>query len=191
MKIELDQVRTIGVGIARPEGVMALDDGAILTADSRGCCARITRDGVTSLYGDVEGLPNGICVDAQGNCIIANIGNGQVQSLAPDGTHQVLLTEADGRPVTSPNFPYIDFQDRLWVSNSTARFNVNAALTSPSPDGSVVLVENGIGRIVADGLSFANGLTLDQDEEYLYVAETMERLITRFKVSSDGSLSNR
>ena len=191
MKIELDQVQTIGTGILRPEGVMALDDGAILTADGRGCCARIARDGATSLYGDVEGVPNGICIDARGNCIIANIGNGQVQSLAPDGTHQVLLTEAEGRPITSPNFPYIDSKDRLWVSNSTARFDVNAALASPGPDGSVVLVENGAGRIVADGLSFANGLTLDQNEDYLYVAETMERLITRFKVASDGSLSGR
>lgn len=191
MKIDLDQVQTIGAGIVRPEGVMALDDGTILTADGRGRCARISPEGETSFYGELEGLPNGICVDAQGNCIIANIGNGQVQSLAPDGTHEVLLTEADGKNVTSPNFPFIDSKDRLWVSNSTARTDVQSALSEPGPDGAVVLVENGIGRIVADGLSFANGLTLDQDEEYLYVAETMERLITRFKVAGDGSLSNR
>jgi hypothetical protein len=33
MKIDLNQVKTIGSGLLRPEGVMVLDDGTVMTAD--------------------------------------------------------------------------------------------------------------------------------------------------------------
>ena len=188
--MDILELKTMGSGILRPEGVMALDDGSLYTADARGQCAKIYENGQTSFFGDVGGSPNGICIDPAGNCIIANIGNGQVQSLAPDGTHEVLLTTAEGRKMPAPNFPYWDFKDRLWVSNSTEQEDINAALHNPTPDGCVFVIENGKGRIVAEGIYFSNGLTLDKAEEYLYVAETMKRDVLRYKINPDGSLGN-
>lgn len=186
--INISEVQTIGSGIMRPEGVMALDGDILFTADAGGRCARIDKNGDTRFFGDVGGTPNGICIDPEGNCIIANIGNGQVQSLSPDGTHEVLLTEADGRKMPAPNFPYWDFKGRMWVSNSTTSEDINAALQKPLPDGCVVVVEKGQARIAAEGICFSNGLTLDKEEEYLYVAETMKRDVLRYKISPDGSL---
>ncbi len=187
----LSEIKTIGSGLRRPEGVMAADDGTILTADARGRCSRISRDGTTAFFGSVGGLPNGICLDKSGNCIIANIGNGQVQSLSPDGSHEVLLVEADSKKINSPNFPFIDSRERLWISNSTFRKNIEESLVKPTPDGCIVLIENGAARIVTEEIFFANGITLDHKEEYLYVAETMKRDILRFKIAADGSLHDR
>ena len=191
MKIELSDVQTIGEGLFRPEGVMALDDGSIYAADGRGQIAHVRRDGQTLLFGELGGVPNGICLDGRGNCIVANIGNGQVQSLRPDGRHEVLLTEAEGTRISSPNFPFVDSKGRLWVSNSTLRQKLDEALQYPGPDGSVVLFEKGKAKIVADGIYFANGLAIDTEERNLYVAETMLRRILRFKIQADGSLSHR
>lgn len=189
--MDVSDIGTIGSGIQRPEGVMALDDGTIVTSDGRGQCSRIAWNGETSFFGSVGGLPNGICLDRKGKCIIANIGNGEVQSLSPSGDHEVLLTEADGREITTPNFPFIDSKGRLWVTNSTYRENMEEAIEKPSPDGCVVLMENGSARIVAEGIYFANGLALDQEEAHLYVAETMNRDILRFRIGDDGSLYDR
>ena len=189
--MELSKIKQIGTGIIRPEGVMALDDGTVYAADARGQIAKIDLNSRTSFFGDVGGAPNGICIDTQGNCIIANIGNGQVQSLSPDGSHTVLMTEADGKPMPAPNFPYLDFKGRLCVSNSTENEDVNASLRDPKPDGCVVLIENNQPRIVATGIYFANGLTLDKNEDYLYVAQTLQQDILKFKVHPDGSLSQR
>jgi gluconolactonase len=186
--IDISQVKTIGNGILRPEGVMALDDGSLYTADARGQCARIDRSGQTSFFGDVDGIPNGICIDAKGNCIVANIGNGKLQSLSPKGDHEVLLTEVEGRRMRAPNFPYVDSRGRLWCSNSTEHEDLNAVLQQPVPDGCVFVIEEGKARIVADGICFANGISLDAEEEYLYVAETMQRDILRYKVNADASL---
>jgi len=188
MNIALGTVKTIGSGLLRPEGVMALDDGSLYAADGKGRCARIEKDGRTSFFGDVGGLSNGLCIDTNGNCIIANIGNGEVQLLHPDGSHSVLMTEADGKRMYSPNFPFIDSKGRLWVSNSTARQDLGAALQSPTPDGCVVLIEGTTPRIAAEGICFANGIALDQKEEHLYVAETMMRRILRYRIDPDGAL---
>jgi sugar lactone lactonase YvrE len=191
MKISLKDVQTIGSGIVRPEGVMALSDGTLYTADGRGHCARIRRTGKTDLFGNVGGLPNGICVDAQGACIVANLGNGQVQRLFSDGRHEVLAEEADGQRIRTPNFPLVDSRGRIWVSNSTARSDVDEALRHPAPDGGIVLLEKGSARIVADRIYFANGLAMDDEERHLYVAETLLRRILRFRIDWDGSLSGR
>jgi len=189
--MDLSQVRTIGKGLSRPEGVMVGDDGTIYAADARGCIARIEKDGKTLFWGDLGGVPNGICLDREGQVIVANIGNGRVQSLSPQGQAVTLMTEAEGRIMGSPNFPFMDGRDRLWVSNSTARKNIDEALAEPLPDGCVVLIEKGRPRIVAEGIVFANGLTLDAKEEFLYLAETMERRILRFRIRPDGSLTDR
>jgi sugar lactone lactonase YvrE len=188
--MQISDLKTVGYGLARPEGVMALNDGTILAADARGCCARIEPDGKTSLYGDVDGIPNGICLDKTGNCIIANIGNGQVQELAPDGTHRVLATEAQGRRINTPNFPFLDRKGRLWVSDSTAG-ELEEALREPAPDGAVVVIEGSEARIAAEELFFANGIAVDAAEEYLYVAESTRRAVTRFAITGDGRLADR
>ena len=191
MKIELSKVKTTGNGLMRPEGVAALDDGGLYAADGRGRISRIGRDGQTTFLGSLGGTPNGICMDRGGNCIIANIGNGEVQSASPDGHHEVLLTEADGKRISTPNFPLVDSKKRLWVSNSTYRQNLEEALQKPAPDGCIVLSDNGVARIVAEEIYFANGLAMDEKEKFLYVAETMKRRILRFKIGEDGSLTGR
>jgi gluconolactonase len=191
MKILPEQVQTIGNNLLRPEGVMALDDGSLYAADGRGRCARIGTNGGTSFFGNVGGLPNGICLDRNGNCIIANIGNGEVQLLTPEGTHDVLMTEADGKKMHAPNFPFVDSGGRIWVSNSTSQPAIDKALSAPVPDGSVVLINGGVSHIMAGGICFANGIALDPREEYLYVAETMMKRVLRYPVRAGGSLGKR
>lgn len=191
MQIGLEEVQNIGSGIIRPEGVMVLSDGTLYTADGRGHCSKIQRNGETSFFGRLGGLPNGICIDSRGNCIIANIGNGQVQRLFLDGRHEVLATQADGQRIYTPNFPLVDGRGRIWASNSTARQDVNEALQQPAPDGSIILIEKGSAKMAAERIYFANGLAMDEEESHLYVAETMLRRILRFRIHEDGSLSHR
>jgi sugar lactone lactonase YvrE len=191
MKIDLNSVKTIGKGLVRPEGVMAMDDGSLYTANGRGKCARIDKNGHTSFFGNLGGTPNGICIDKKGDCIIANIGNGQVQSLSPDGRHVVLMTQAEGKKMSSPNFPFIDYQERLWVSNSTSLPNIEDALKAPVPDGCMVLIAQGKPKIVAEGIYFANGVALDSEEKFIYVAETMKRRILRYRIHADSSVGKK
>ena len=190
MKLDHNEIRIIGAGIMRPEGVVVRNDGTVLAADAGGRIAMISPEGKTSFYGDLGGTPNGICLDADGNCIIANIGNGQCQSLGIDGTHTILMTEAEGKRMPTPNFPFVDSKDRLWVSNSSYRKDIEDAIRNPAPDGCVVLMKKGRARIVAEDICFANGIALNADESKLYVAATMQRAVLQYEIKFDGSLTS-
>ena len=59
--------------------------------------------------------------------------------------------------------------------------------------GSIVLVDlaTATSRVVAEGLSFPNGMVLTPDRSTLIVAESVGRCLTTFRVAADGSLSDR
>jgi len=191
MRIALDDIRYVGNDLQRCEGVMCARDGAIWAADGRGACSRIAADETTTRIGAVGGEPNGICFDRAGRIVIANLA-GEVQRLDPaTGRHEVLATEASGVRTTSPNFPFVDRQDRLWVSNSSARADLMEAVMQPAGDGFLFCIRDGRSEIVADDLWFANGVALDAEERFVYVAESSTFRVTRFPIRPDGSLGAR
>jgi sugar lactone lactonase YvrE len=73
--------------------------------------------------------------------------------------------------------------------------SVGAPMDRPSEfegAGSLVLIEpDGATRVVADGLSFPNGMVLTADGATLILAESVGRRLTRFAVAADGSLYDR
>jgi sugar lactone lactonase YvrE len=188
ISIDMEHMEKIGSNLERPEGVMVENDGTLWCSNGKGHCVRIGPDGTQNDVGNVGGEPNGLCMDRDGNVIIANIGNGQVQRLAPDGSHTVLAEAMDGKPMPSPNFPFVDTKGRIWVSNSTQLRRHFDATRFPIPDGSLALIENGKCREVASGIRFANGVTLDEKEEFVYVAETMARAVVRYPVLENGDV---
>jgi len=191
MRIALGEVRHVGRDLQRCEGVMCARDGTVWAADGRGACTRIAPDGGEERLGRVGGEPNGICLDREGRIVIANL-HGEVQRLDPaTGRHEVLATEASGRRTTSPNFPFVDRQDRLWVSNSTARADLMEAILQPTGDGFLFCIRDGRSEVVAEDLWFANGVALDVEERFVYVAESSAFRVMRFPIRADGSLGAR
>src|SRR5689334_2849089 len=143
MRIALDAIRYVGSDLQRCEGVMCARDGTVWAADGRGACARLAADGTPTRVGNVGGEPNGICFDRAGRIVIANLA-GSVQRLDPaTGRHEVLATEASGVRTTSPNFPFVDRRDRLWVSNSSARPDLMEAIMQPAGDGFLFCIRDG------------------------------------------------
>jgi sugar lactone lactonase YvrE len=182
----------VGVDLQRPEGIMCARDGTVWAADGRGACTRIAAGGAREeRVGALGGEPNGICLDRDGHVIVANL-HGEVQRLDPvTGKQESLATHASGRKLMAPNFPFVDRQDRLWVSNSTERAALMDAVQKPDADGTLVRVFPDRAEIVADGLWFANGVAVDAADAFVYVAETTANRVSRFAIRSDGSLGSR
>jgi sugar lactone lactonase YvrE len=190
-RLDLSELSYTGQDLVRPESVLAQSDGTLWVSDGRGGITRINPDGSQQFLGGLGGEPNGLAMMDDGSILVANIGEGIVQRLYPDGHSEDFLTEVDGKRLTCANFVFIDSKNRVWMAFSTREQIWWPAAAHPRPDGFIVLKDDRGARIVADGIYFTNEIRLDAQEEYLYVAETMKARISRFRVQPDGSLTGQ
>jgi sugar lactone lactonase YvrE len=201
-------IRTIGVGLQRPECILAERDGTLWSADARGGVMRIRRDGTQHLIAQVghrgvdagdptalilnsATLPNGIAMNRNGDFLIANFGTDSIELMHRNGDSRQLYTQIDGQPLGKANFVLCDSRDRIWFTVTTRLVPWTRSINEKTPDGYVGLIdERGI-RIVADGFVGTNEIRFDAKEEWLYVVESNARRISRLRAHSDGSLGDR
>ncbi len=204
-----DEIRFIGHDLQRPECILAEPDGTLWSADARGGVMRIAPDGSQELivqtgleqvgggsfedrYVNTQGsLPNGLAFDAEGNFLIANFGTDRLEYMKRNGESRVILDSIDGQPIGKANFVTRDSKGRLWLTVTTRTIPWTDHVKINSRDGYIALIDDRGVRIVADNLCGTNELRFDAKEEWLYVAETTSRNITRFRVTEQGDLTHR
>jgi sugar lactone lactonase YvrE len=203
-QVDPSHIRTVGRDLLRPECILAERDGSLWTADSRGGVMHIRPDGSQRLVAPAGGpgageapnliegtLPNGLAFARNGDILIANFGTDALELMTRDGACRTLHDRIDGRPLGKVNFVLRDSRNRLWITVSTRINPWPDAIRNHQADGYIALIdETGI-RIVADGFYFTNEIRLDAEEEWLYVAETCARRVSRLRVMPDGSLRDR
>jgi gluconolactonase len=204
-RLEAAAIDFVGRDLQRPECILAEADGTLWTADARGGVMRIAADGRQSLIlqagaGEhipagnlIDGtLPNGLALASDGDLLIANFGTDRIERMVRDGATRVVLDAIDGRRLGKVNFLLRDRRDRLWFTISTMVNPWTDAIRPGLADGAIGLIDElGKARIVADGFHFTNEIRLDADEQWLYVAETTAKRISRLRVAADGSLGPR
>lgn len=207
-EFDLTSVRNVGVDLQRPECILAERDGTLWTADARGGVVRIGTDGTQKLIAarpsehfapdeDLASslltgtLPNGLAFAANGDFLIANFGTDALEVMTRDGQVRTLHDSIDGKPLGKVNFVVRDRRGRVWITVSTKVNPWSEAIGQHVKDGYVaVLDERGL-RIVADGFAFTNEIRFDADEQWLYVAETTAKRVTRLRIAEDGSVLER
>jgi gluconolactonase len=201
-QVDLNDLKFIGEGLQRPECILAEKDGTLWSADGRGGVMRIAPDGAQTLIlqgeanlaADFESrlvqaegsLPNGLAFDVNGDFLIANWGTERLERMSRDGTRtEVILDNIDGKRIGKANFVTRDSKGRLWLTVTTQMVPWTDHVKTNSRDGYIALIDEKGVRIVADNLCGTNELRFDAKEEWLYVAETTARNITRFRVDGD------
>lgn len=192
--IETAAFSKIAEGIDRPEDVVVGKNGRIFASDHQCAVAEIHPDGGFTRLGPKGGAPNGINLDAQGRVLIANFGiydreEGPLQRFDPvSGIHENLLTEVEGRRLTSANYPVVDRAGNIWCANSTHAETWPQALDGRTDGFLFVLRPDGSSSVVAEGLKFPNGLALSADDSTLYCAQTSAADVMAFPVLPGGWL---
>jgi gluconolactonase len=207
-QVDRSAVGRIGDDLQRPECILAERDGTLWSADARGGVMRIAPDGSQTLIAqstdrpfDLDGaaadsllsgtLPNGLAFAADGDLLVSNFGTDRLERMTRSGQTRVLLDTIDGRPLGKVNFVLRDRRDRIWVTISTMVNPWSEAIRPGLADGSIILIDQGQARVVAEGFHFTNEIRFDAAEEWLYVAETTAKRVTRLRVGQDGSLTGR
>lgn len=208
-EIDPATIQYIGHDLQRPECILAEPDGSLWSADARGGVVHIAPDGsqrvVTQSFGRsyfetagdgasrfVEGtLPNGLAFTQSGDILISNFGTDRLEVMSRDGDAKILHDKIDGKPIGKVNFVLRDRQGRIWLTISTMMRNWMDASVRMVKDGYLAMADERGLRIIADGFAFTNEIRFDEQEEWLYVAETTGMKVTRLRIRKDGSVAER
>lgn len=144
-------------------------------------------DGTSEVVLEVETAPISIDWLPDGRLLVVSGGEGRLLRREPDGS---LVTHADLAPLSTYAWNEIVVDRRGNAYVNTIGFDF--ATGQDAASGGVALVRpDGSTRLVADGVSFPNGMALTPDDTTLILAESYANRLTACDVDPDGGLSNR
>jgi sugar lactone lactonase YvrE len=196
--LEPGDLSFIGEGLTRPECVLCLADGTVITSHGGGGVSvlapgRPRRDILGQRAGGPPVATNGYALTRQGDFLLADLHGegGGAWRLSPSGDLSPFLTEVDGQRLPPSNFVGVDHAERVWITVSTRHEPRALAYRADVADGFIVLADRRGARIVADGVGYTNEAIVDPSGEWLYVNETMARRTSRYGIAASGDLGPR
>ncbi|MCG8393386.1 MAG: SMP-30/gluconolactonase/LRE family protein [Pseudomonadales bacterium] len=163
------------------------DDGRIVRFDANG--------EQPDLIADTKGRPLGLDFDPDGNLIVAD-GYKGLLSISLAGTIETLSQRANGVDYKFTDDVDVDSQGVIYFTDASSKFG--PALKARDD----VLEHGGHGRllrydpatdrteVLLDGLQFANGVALSQQEDFVLVNETGSYRITRYWLKGEKAGSH-
>lgn len=199
--------------LRRPEDGVLLPDGRLIVADQVDGLRLVRADGSSRPFGgfadagylhdppDIVGASNGVTIEPSGTHIL-------VTDVYRGGIYRVDIgTETTARIYQhryGVNMARGDRHGGIWFTQSTENNPDNGeaelyrAVDVAIPDGALFYLpaSEASGERAAvplvEGLYFANGIALDEDAGYLYVAETLGHRVSRFRLDAPaGQVSDQ
>lgn len=169
---------------AGPEHIVLARDGKLYAAVASGRILRMNPDGsAQEVFAETGGRVLGFDFDAAGNLIAADAIKGLLV-VGPDRRVRLLADQVGGDPVRYADAVVVASTGKVYFTDASGRFapalwggTFEAAvldILEQAATGRVVEYDPATRstRVVAKGLSFANGVALSRDERTLFVAET-------------------
>jgi strictosidine synthase len=186
----LAKVERWEVGGVGPEDVVVDGDGGVFTGLADGRILRLG-SGTRHVVADTGGRPLGLEFDREGRLVVCDAERGLLRVV--DGEVVTLVDSFAGEPLLFTNNADVGSDGTVYFSTSSQRFGI-------AEYRSDILEHSGTGRLLAhrpsgatevlvEGLFFANGVALAEDESFVLVAETGRYQITRLWLT--GSRAGR
>lgn len=165
-----------------PEDLAAGRDGRLYATVAGGRIVQIDGTGRAREFADVGGRALGIEVDADGSLVVANAYIG-LQRVHRDGSVETLLTHVDEKPLVYANDLAIGADGVIFFTEASSRFGARqsggtyaASLLDIMEHGGHGLVvrfdpASGDAVVLLDGLNFANGIAISEDQSYLMISD--------------------
>ncbi len=181
---QLQRLRSLNIGPrSGPEDVTAGHDGQLYATSHDGTVLRIDRQGGVTVFAKTGGRPLGIETDADGSMVVANAYLG-LQRISLDGTVATLLDEINGKRLVYADDLAIADDGTRYLSEASTKFGAEqyggtyaaSLLDITEHGGHGLIIEfnpaSGATRVLLDGLNFANGVAISDDQSFLLIAET-------------------
>ena len=171
-------------GEVGPEHIAFGKDGKLYTTVLSGRILRMNPDGSgQEVFANTGGRVLGFDFDAAGHLIAADAVKGLL-SIAPDGKVTLLADKVGNDPIRYADAVVVAQSGKMYLSDASTRFapkdwggTFEASvldILEQASTGRVIEYDPATrtARVVARGISFANGVALSQDEKHLFVNET-------------------
>jgi sugar lactone lactonase YvrE len=194
---KLSSLRMISLGKEEgPEHIAIGRDGKLYTTVASGNILRMSQNGgAQEVFVNTGGRVLGFDFDADGNLIAADAVKGLL-SISPEKKITVLADRVNEEPIRYADAVVVAGSGKMYLSDASTRFapkdwggTFEASILDILEQSSTgrILEYDPAGkttRIVAKGLSFANGVALSQDEKTLFVAETGKYRVWKIAVDA-------
>ena len=170
------------------EDVVVAPDGSVFTGTEDGAIWHLDPDtGSVRKVAQTGGRPLGLELLEDGGLVVCDAHRGLLAVSPETGRVDVMVGEVDGVPMRFCNNAAVQADGTIWFTDSSRRFGIEqwkedflqvtrtGRLLRRDVDGTVTTV--------LDGLAFANGVALAQDESNVLVAETAARTVVRHWLS--------
>lgn len=179
-----------------PEHIVLARDGKLYAAVASGNILRMNADGsAREVFANTGGRVLGFDFDAAGRLIAADAMKGLL-AIGADGKTTVLADHVGSDPIRYADAVIVAGNGRIYFTDASTRFA--PAQWGGSFEASVLDIleqaatgrvlehdpASGSTRVVARGLSFANGLALSQDGQTLFVNETGRYRVWKIAVAA-------
>lgn len=175
-------------------------DGYLYAAVAGGSVLRMRPDGSgREVWAQTGGRVLGFEFDHEGRMIAADALRGLVAIASEPSHHVSVLADRmpDGEPIRFPDAVTIAPDGSVYFTDASRRFSPRehggpfaASLLDfleHQPTGRVLVYRPGRGvEVVADGLSFANGILMSQDGKSVFVAESGNYRVWRIAANARG-----
>jgi gluconolactonase len=179
-------------------------DQALIFSDIPGNVASRWRPGSDSAetYRKPSGWSNGMTMDHAGRILACEHGGRRVSRFDYAVPEQAVSIAGawDGKPLNSPNDIVVHSSGAIFFTDPTYGADTGRVPAFGAPGQKPDLGFQGVYRIdpdgtlhlaLGEGFTQPNGLAFSPDESMLYIGDSQERLIWRYRVQPDLSLTDR
>ncbi len=178
-------LRLVDVPGTAPEDVVVDADGAIWTGVEDGRIITVEPDGTApKVVTDTGGRPLGLAFTHDHRLLICDSHRGLLRYDPQTSQLETLVSHVAGHPLTFCSNAVESTDGTIYFTESTNRFHYEyykASVIEARASGSLMqLAPHGKATVLADGLHFANGVTLTADESAVVFAETTGRRLSKY-----------
>lgn len=174
-------IRIVAEGLDHPECVTIDAYGQLYCGGENGQLYILDDDSSSfDIISQRGGLILGICLNGKGTLYACDATNAEVYARRSDGTLVTISTGTTARPMRIPNFPVLDDEGQLYVSDSGNWPDGGGCIYRISPSGETEVW-------TTQSHHFTNGLALSPEGDFLYVAESLLPGVSRIPILEDGT----
>lgn len=190
-------------GHSGPEDIAGGPDGRIYTGTADGSLVRFKADGSgLEIFAQTGGRPLGLEFDAKGNLFVANAYLG-VQRVTPEGRVSTVVDSFEGKPIAYADDIAVGLDGMIYFSDASTKFGAMQGggtyeaslldLMEHGGHGRVLRHDPGSGTttLLLDGLNFANGVAISEDQKSLLINETGSYRVLSYRLAEPDSGATR